>query len=287
MSEASGHQKSFEVFVLPNPPEFVETWFRPHMLVPILVGMSHIGPRGAGMIIDFNDGSYLNAADIASGRELPPEDPQFLSTNSKGHLVLDIVQYLTGGVERQGGNCCVDLWNAGKDWLPCRVDGCRFGLRDPGSGDFIRRRWLIKASCPRFHSLFRNKVCVQLHRHLPVRTMEEGGRIDYPLNFANSVAKSFKEHLFPSRPLGLPDRAFNEVNAINENGDTAPLEDEESLEDSEGKPTEKERKEGSKATQSSSFCRAPSQQPDGSVGQGCGQGQVASDCGEPVAMSGM
>ncbi|CAE7548364.1 unnamed protein product, partial [Symbiodinium necroappetens] len=85
------------VYALPNRPEFVESWFRPHMLVPILVGMSHIGSTGAGMIIDFNDGSYLNAADLANKRQRPPDDPQYLTSNSKGHFMLDIVHYLTGG----------------------------------------------------------------------------------------------------------------------------------------------------------------------------------------------
>ena len=51
-TNVSGAYKFFEVFALPNPPEYVEKWFRPEMLVPILVGMSHIGPQGAGMIVD-------------------------------------------------------------------------------------------------------------------------------------------------------------------------------------------------------------------------------------------
>ncbi|CAE7238727.1 unnamed protein product [Symbiodinium sp. CCMP2592] len=107
MSRVSGQQLQFEVYALPNPPEFVERWFRPHMLVPILVGMSHIGSGGAGMIIDFNDGSYLNAADISKLRQRPPDDPQYLTSNSKGHFVLDIVQYLTGGQVCEKGNCAV------------------------------------------------------------------------------------------------------------------------------------------------------------------------------------
>ncbi|OLQ15076.1 hypothetical protein AK812_SmicGene734 [Symbiodinium microadriaticum] len=108
-SVVSGQQLRFEVYALPNPPEFVESWFRPHMLVPILVGMSHIGSTGAGMIIDFNDGSYLNAADLANKRQRPPDDPQYLTSNSKGHFVLNIVHYLTGGQVCKQGNCSVVL----------------------------------------------------------------------------------------------------------------------------------------------------------------------------------
>ncbi|CAE7897604.1 unnamed protein product, partial [Symbiodinium necroappetens] len=106
-SKVSGYEKQFGVYALPNPPEFVEPWFRPHMLVPILVGMSHIGPEGAGMIIDFNDGSFLNAADIANKRELPPEEARHLPTNSKGHYILDIATYLTGGQTCKSGHCSV------------------------------------------------------------------------------------------------------------------------------------------------------------------------------------
>ena len=106
-SKVSGYEKQFGVYALPNPPEYVEPWFRPHMLVPILVGMSHIGPEGAGMIIDFNDGSYLNAADIANKRELPPEEARHLSTNSKGHYILDVAAYLTGGQTCKTGHCSV------------------------------------------------------------------------------------------------------------------------------------------------------------------------------------
>ncbi|OLP88348.1 hypothetical protein AK812_SmicGene30332 [Symbiodinium microadriaticum] len=106
-SKVSGYEKQFGVYALPNPPEYVEPWFRPHMLVPILVGMSHIGPEGAGMIIDFNDGSFLNAADIANKRELPPEEARHLPTNSKGHYILDVASYLTGGQTCKSGHCSV------------------------------------------------------------------------------------------------------------------------------------------------------------------------------------
>lgn len=33
------------------------------MLVPILIGMDHLGPKGAAMMIHFNTGMTLNTAD--------------------------------------------------------------------------------------------------------------------------------------------------------------------------------------------------------------------------------
>ena len=106
-SSISGREKHFEVFALPNPPEYVEKWFRPHMLVPILVGMSHIGPRGAGMIVDFNDGYYVNANDLVDGQPPPQDDSHHLSSNAKGHFILDIVYYLTEGQACEKGQCSV------------------------------------------------------------------------------------------------------------------------------------------------------------------------------------
>ena len=99
-SSVSGSVMSFEVYALPNPPEFYEKWFSADMLVPILVGMSHIGKSGAGMIVDFSDGSFVNANDPQLS-----DQPRFLSRNDKGHFVLDVVDYLTAGQRGETGNC--------------------------------------------------------------------------------------------------------------------------------------------------------------------------------------
>ena len=88
----TGKIKSFEVFAFPNPPEYVEKWFQPEMLVPILLGMSHMGPQGAGMIVDFNDGYFVNATDSQTRNE-----DTYMSTTCKGHYVVDILDYHTEG----------------------------------------------------------------------------------------------------------------------------------------------------------------------------------------------
>ena len=76
--------------MLPNPAEHFQADFDKSTLVPVLIGMYHLGPRGVGMMIDFTTGLAMNA------KEWNPSIFQ-LDTNNKGHYVLDVVQYLTQG----------------------------------------------------------------------------------------------------------------------------------------------------------------------------------------------
>ncbi|CAL1133413.1 unnamed protein product [Cladocopium goreaui] len=55
-SWASGHQRKFSVFALPNPPEYHEPWYDDSLLVPILIGMDFLGVNGVGLVLDFVDG---------------------------------------------------------------------------------------------------------------------------------------------------------------------------------------------------------------------------------------
>ena len=87
-SSMSGVEHVFKVFALPNPPEYHEPWFDDSLLVPILIGMDFLGAQGVGMVIDFTDG-YSWAA------MTPGSSPQILKRSSKGHFVLDLVEFLT------------------------------------------------------------------------------------------------------------------------------------------------------------------------------------------------
>ncbi|CAE6970715.1 unnamed protein product [Symbiodinium natans] len=87
-SSLSGSTKSFGVYALPNPPEYVEKWFRDDM-------DDH----------DFNDGFFINATDKANLSE--PKSEQYLTQTSKGHFAIDIVDYLTGGKACSEGHCHV------------------------------------------------------------------------------------------------------------------------------------------------------------------------------------
>ena len=74
-SDLSGHPRVFHVYALPNPPEFFEQWFTTNTLVPILVGMSHAGSDGVGMVVDLATGFAIDAL-------LPDQ----LDKNHKGHF---------------------------------------------------------------------------------------------------------------------------------------------------------------------------------------------------------
>ena len=87
-SWASGHQRKFSVFALPNPPEYHEPWYDDSLLVPILIGMDFLGVNGVGLVLDFVDGySWMS--------NVPDANPNCLRISSKGHFVLDLVSFLT------------------------------------------------------------------------------------------------------------------------------------------------------------------------------------------------
>lgn len=54
----------------------------------------------------------------------------------------------------------------GLDWDTCRIDGCRYHLRDHhGHGDLLQKIWMIKTNDNSFHAQFRAKVCCGGHCH--------------------------------------------------------------------------------------------------------------------------
>ena len=96
-SSASGTCHSFSLSALPNPPEYVHDE-HPSLLVPILVGMDYLGPRGVGSLVDFTTGLTLNTKE-----EENPDITQ-LPKNQKGRYVLDIVHHVARGHRRLQGN---------------------------------------------------------------------------------------------------------------------------------------------------------------------------------------
>ena len=116
-------------------------------------------------------------------------------------------------------------------------------MRLDNKGPFVKKRWAIRTTCPKFHSIFKTKVCVQEHKHIPVPVMESRGRLDYPWRFVSSVAKAWKDHLFPLRHFGAKSMLYNFAGEeAEDNGE--PEEEEHAAEDSgvpDG-PTEEERK---------------------------------------------
>ena len=88
-SNVSGSSQQFKLFALPNPPELHHPGFDKSTLVPILVGMDHLG-GDTGMTIDFPTGMAMDSFKTDfQAHQLP--------SNKKGHYLLDIVEYLTIG----------------------------------------------------------------------------------------------------------------------------------------------------------------------------------------------
>ncbi|CAE7581414.1 Smyd3, partial [Symbiodinium sp. CCMP2456] len=94
-----------------------------------------------------------------------------------------------------------ELGKQGVPWLPCRVDGCRYDLRDVETEDFIQKKWLIKTSDEKFHQQFRTKVCPGNHRHAPDRQRESFVETYYPEKLVQSITHHWREQMCPTRHL--------------------------------------------------------------------------------------
>ena len=92
----------------------------------------------------------------------------------------------------------------GIPWLQCRVDGCNYGLRDPGSGQFIRKPWLIKTTDESFHRNFRTKICPGSHgKHYHREGHENDSVAYYPWKLVQAVTRHWQERTAPHRHVRL------------------------------------------------------------------------------------
>ena len=96
-STVSGELRKFSLFALPNPEEMQQK-----NLVPVLVGMDHIGYLGCQMLVDFSTGYVIDGVD---------PDPKIyqMNTNAKGHFEYDIVYHLTRGKTNLDGSAVVHV----------------------------------------------------------------------------------------------------------------------------------------------------------------------------------
>ena len=99
-SRASGEPRIFQLYALPNPPDLHDPNFDRSTLVPILVGMSHLAGSCSSMAVDFRTGMAMDTF------KNEPEAYR-LPSNRKGHYILDIVNYLTGGREILEGHAAI------------------------------------------------------------------------------------------------------------------------------------------------------------------------------------
>ena len=74
----------------------------------------------------------------------------------------------------------------GFDWLPCRVDGCCYSMKD-AHGDFLLKKWRIYTNSEQFHQAFKCKLCPQNHSHGRIEGVETAKSSYYPWKFVQSV----------------------------------------------------------------------------------------------------
>ena len=94
------------------------------------------------------------------------------------------------------------LHEHGTPWLPCRVDGCVYDMKDTESRKFVKKAWMIKTTDERFHKVFRAKVCRGQHGH-----HHQGAEGDtstfYPSKLVQSITRHWRDQLVPPRHLQL------------------------------------------------------------------------------------
>ena len=91
----------------------------------------------------------------------------------------------------------------GLPWLPCRIDGCRYGMKNKSGDAFVHKKWMIRTSDERFHKNFRAKVCPGNHTHCAIQGEETSRSSCYPWWLVQAIARFWREQHVPPRHLRL------------------------------------------------------------------------------------
>ena len=106
------------------------------------------------------------------------------------------------------------LHRLGQDWLPCRVDGCRYGMTNKDCSQLLHKKWLIRTNDEKFHQLFKSKVCTGNHQHAKIEGAETARTAYYPLNMVTAIVRHWLRELVPLRHIkyvtACHDLHFNE-----------------------------------------------------------------------------
>ena len=84
----------------------------------------------------------------------------------------------------------------------CRMDGCRYGLRND-QGEFLNKAWTILTTDLHFYNEFRLKVCLKNHQHAWVHGMDTARSAYYPRAMCTSIARNWQKVLIPQRWLTM------------------------------------------------------------------------------------
>ena len=89
-------------------------------------------------------------------------------------------------------------------WLPCRIDGCNYGMRDKDDNLFVKKQWLIRNTSEPFHKAFRAKICPGNHgQHSSIQGMETARTSYYPWKMVQAIARHWARQHAPERHLRL------------------------------------------------------------------------------------
>ena len=92
----------------------------------------------------------------------------------------------------------------GIPWLPCRIDGCNYGMRDKDDNLFVKKQWLIRTTSEQFHKVFRAKICPGNHgQHSPIQGMETARTSYYPWKMVQAITRHWSRQYAPERHLHL------------------------------------------------------------------------------------
>ena len=91
--------------------------------------------------------------------------------------------------------------NNGFPWLPCRIDGCNYGMKNKNNTMFIKKKWMIYTTDEVFHKSFRAKVCPGGHSHAIIEGDETSRTAYYPWKMVESIARVWRKQFITDKHL--------------------------------------------------------------------------------------
>ena len=82
-------------------------------------------------------------------------------------------------------------------WNTCRIDGCRYNMKDSNNQLFLRKQWAIKTTDEVFHRDFRAKCCPRNHQHGSIEGSETARTSYYPYQMVVSIVRHWRRQLAP------------------------------------------------------------------------------------------
>ena len=99
----------------------------------------------------------------------------------------------------------------------CRVDGCRYGLKDD-DGNLLLKRWQLATNSHDFYGEMRLKTCVGNHQHAVIQGVTTNKSAYYPMGMCKAVARVWARRLLPDRWYKMLWRSSLTISAVESAG---------------------------------------------------------------------